>query len=313
MKKTNPSVYHARGKLLLTAEYFVLEGALALALPVRYGQQLTVNDGAGPADCLHWQSFDEKGHCWFEGVFQKNNFDLLENTDEQTARRLRSLFLQIKKQNPAWRPTDCTLRTDLDFPRHWGLGTSSTLVWLLAKWAGVDPFQLQFQTFGGSGYDVACAGAEGPVLYQKQNNRPHIQRCEFDPPFSHQLYFVFLNKKQNSRKAISLFQNKKQKLKEYAHLTDALSELSGLFLKEKKLSRFENLIAEHENLIGTFLNLPRAKVLFFNDFWGEVKSLGAWGGDFVLVSSDRTERQTRSYFNDKGFDVFIPYRDMVPG
>ena len=38
MEKT----YYSNGKLLLTGEYVVLDGAEALAVPTRFGQNLTV-------------------------------------------------------------------------------------------------------------------------------------------------------------------------------------------------------------------------------------------------------------------------------
>ena len=34
--------YYSNGKLLLTGEYVVLDGALSLAIPTRYGQSLTI-------------------------------------------------------------------------------------------------------------------------------------------------------------------------------------------------------------------------------------------------------------------------------
>ena len=36
------NTYRANGKLLLTGEYLVLKGALALALPTKLGQTMTV-------------------------------------------------------------------------------------------------------------------------------------------------------------------------------------------------------------------------------------------------------------------------------
>ncbi len=49
----------------------------------------------------------------------------------------------------------------------------------------------------------------------------------------------------------------------------------------------------------------------FSDYWGEVKSLGAWGGDFVLVTSKKPIEETREYFLNKGNDVFIPYAELI--
>jgi len=35
--------YYSRGKLLITGEYFVLEGATAFAVPLRFGQSMAVD------------------------------------------------------------------------------------------------------------------------------------------------------------------------------------------------------------------------------------------------------------------------------
>lgn len=304
----NTSVFHAHGKLLFTAEYFVLDGAVALAIPVKYGQSLTVSKNINESD-LHWQSFDNNGQCWFEAIFQKDNFEVIQQNDEAIAHRLQSIFQEIKKQNPQLSTAHCQLRTDLTFPRNWGLGTSSTLIYLLAKWGGVDPFGLQFKIFGGSGYDIACAGAEGSILYQLKNGKPDFEKCQFNPVFSDQLYFIFLGKKQNSRTGIKLYAEKNKKIK--SDLIQEISALTHLFLKAKHLNEFEKLIGEHEDIISNYIGLEKAKDLYFQDYWGEIKSLGAWGGDFVMATSDRAQKETQAYFNEKGFDVFLPYKDMV--
>ena len=317
------NVLRAHGKLLLTAEYFVLDGAMALAMPVKYGQSLTISKNIKDAD-LHWQSFDEKGNCWFEAVFQKDNFEILKHNDEAVVQRLQSIFQIIKKYNPdlpsrskfGTRSANCQLRTDLSFPKNWGLGTSSTLIYLLAKWAGVDPFKLQFETFGGSGYDIACAGADGPILYRLKNKKPFVEKCNFNPPFSAQLYFIYLGKKQNSRKGIDLYFEKnnlpdgsQEKLKN--DLIEKISDLTYLILKTNNLNDFEKLVIEHENIVSNYIGLEKVKNIYFKNYWGEIKSLGAWGGDFVLATSDRPEKETQAYFNEKGFEVFIRYRDMI--
>ena len=60
MKKT----YYSNGKLLLTGEYLVLDGALSLAVPTQFGQSLTVE--TIDERKLIWKSLDEKGNIWFE-------------------------------------------------------------------------------------------------------------------------------------------------------------------------------------------------------------------------------------------------------
>ncbi|MEO1257189.1 MAG: GYDIA family GHMP kinase [Bacteroidota bacterium] len=303
------SIYHAHGKLLLTAEYFVLDGATALALPVKYGQSLDIATDRKDEN-LHWQSLDEKGNCWFEATFDPSDFSIIDQNDEAIAIRLQSILKELKTHHPPPTTRHSSLKTYLSFPRSWGLGTSSTLIYLLAKWAGADPFDLQFKIFGGSGYDIACAGAEGPILYQLKNKKPFVEGCEFSPSFADRIFFVYLGKKQNSRKGIARYRAESSGQRAEKRIAE-ISALTDLFLKEKTPEGFEKLIVEHEKLVGSAVGLPRAKSVYFNDFWGEVKSLGAWGGDFVLVTSDRPAEETKDYFNEKGFEVFIPYREMV--
>jgi mevalonate kinase len=317
---------HAHGKLLLTAEYFVLDGALALALPVRLGQSLDfglriADYGLEGQKAMHWRSLDEKGECWFEAKFAPENFDFSETTDPAVAERLQKILQEARNLNPNFL-TDCQLPSrgvgtrpancQLEFPRLWGLGTSSTLIYLVAKWAEIDPFELSTRTFGGSGYDIACAGADGPILYRLVNGKPQFERCEFNPPFRNSLYFIYLGKKQDSREGI---RNYRLRIGDCGlgvqETVDKVSDLTRRFLDSQTLAEFEGIIREHEAMVAETIGLQRAKSLFFNDFWGEVKSLGAWGGDFVLATSDRPTEETRHYFNEKGFEVFLPYNDLI--
>ena len=184
---------------------------------------------------------------------------------------------------------------------------------MLAQWAEVDPFELLARTFGGSGYDVACAGADGPILYQLENGKPHFEHCEFYPPFHNSLYFIYLGKKQDSREGIRNYRFTTGDLR-FTILPELVAKVSALtkrFLAAQTLPEFDELIRLHEELVAETIGLPRAKSLFFNDFWGEVKSLGAWGGDFVLATSDRPAEETRRYFNEKGFDVFLTFDDLI--
>jgi hypothetical protein len=48
------------------------------------------------------------------------------------------------------------ITTHLNFPKKWGLGTSSTLINNIAQWLQIDAFTLLNNSFGGSGYDIAC-------------------------------------------------------------------------------------------------------------------------------------------------------------
>ncbi len=299
----------ARGKLLLTGEYFVLDGATALAAPVRYGQSLHVEIGKDPSR-LCWTSKNDDGAVWFLAEFELPDLTPLNFTDRKTANILTSILKACRFQNPDFLSENQSFRvlTQNDFPREWGLGTSSTLIAALAKWANVNPYPVLFDTMGGSGYDIACAYADGPVLYRLDGQTPTVQAANFRPSFSENLFFVFLEKKQDSREGIARY---RERAKENEALIAKISELTERFLSASSLTELDDIIREHESLISQTLELPRAKDLYFNDFWGEVKSLGAWGGDFVLATSERSETETRAYFSKKGFDTILSWREMV--
>lgn len=304
-----PSNFYANGKLLLTGEYFVLDGALALALPTKLGQSLQVIENETTA--INWTSYDADDSVWFEGKFLLPFGEYQIGTDQATGERLTQIFHAIQKQQPDFfQPFQgLQIETRLDFPRAWGLGTSSTLIANLAQWAKIDPFELLKDTFGGSGYDIACANASGPILYQLLEKRPTVlNRRTLFQPFAKRLYFVYLGKKQDSRQGIAHY---RQKVNNQPALIFKISKLTQQFIDCQNLTEFESLILQHETIVSETLELPRAKDLYFSDYWGEIKSLGAWGGDFVLATSDRTAAETYQYFNESGFEVVIPFEELI--
>lgn len=306
------TTYHANGKLLLTGEYFVLDGAMALALPTKPGQTLqVVKNHSGE---ISWKSYDADGSVWFEDTFELNSPGFAQKYKTGVApapsQRLLQIFQAIEKQKPGFfgQFQGLQVETRLEFPHQWGLGSSSTLIANLANWAGIDPFQLLRDTFGGSGYDIACANSTKPIVYQLQNGQPVYMSVKFHPPFGKQLYFIYLEKKQDSREGIARY---REKVKNQPELVARMSGLTNELLRCENLIRLEELIRQHEAIIAETLELPRAKDLYFADFWGEVKSLGAWGGDFVLATSERSAEETKFYFNEKGCKVVLPYETII--
>ena len=293
----------------MSGEYFVLDGALALAIPTKQGQSMVVESTAGFEHLLEWESFDNEGESWFKGTFEKNSGAYFDGTDKAVGLRLQQIFQAAQTLNAQFlRDVEpFKVSTHLDFPKNWGLGTSSTLIHNIAQWATVDPFELLEMTFGGSGYDIVCAAAKQAITFYK-TPVPHYEEVFFDPIFKSQLYFVYLTKKQDSRDGIARYRSL---VKEKETLIQDITAITKAMLNTLRLSDFEQLIREHEAIVSATLNLPRAKRLFFKDFWGEVKSLGAWGGDFVLVTSEKSEAETKKYFNDKGFDVCLNYEDLA--
>ena len=154
-------LYHSYGKFLLTGEYLVLKGALALALPLKLGHTLMVETVCTPS--LQWDAYKPEGH-WFSVTLNPNNLEIIDSDDRPKAEKLAQILNAVKQLNPnAFDGKRLKFTTRLDFHPNWGLGSSSTLIANLARWANVNPYELLKMTFGGSGYDIACATAEGPI------------------------------------------------------------------------------------------------------------------------------------------------------
>jgi hypothetical protein len=81
------------------------------------------------------------------------------------------------------------VETHLEFDRSWGLGSSSTLISNIALWANINPYLLLEQSFGGSGYDVACAQANGPLLYIRNEFNPIIKTHTIELSFLRKSFF----------------------------------------------------------------------------------------------------------------------------
>ena len=305
--------FYSNGKLLLTGEYLVLDGAKSLAIPTKFGQNLSVEKIKEPQ--IIWGSFTHTGECWFEAVFDLKKLRLInctfnsdkEGSGEVIAETLLDILKEAKNLNPDFLASEngFVVKTNLTFPRNWGLGTSSTLINSVASWAKVDAFKLLWNSFKGSGYDIACAQNDTPVFYQIENKEPVVEQVEFNPNFKENLFFVHLNQKQDSKEGIAKFRESNIN---FDKEIKRISEISEEFLTTKSLQEFEELIVEHEQIISSIIKLKTVKEKLFPDYFGSVKSLGAWGGDFVLVTGDAS---TPSYFKNKGFETILTYSQMV--
>ena len=295
--------YHSQGKLLISGEYLVLKGGLALAVPCNKGQSL-IYDSSKEKE-LQWESYDEKGSVWFKATFSIMDFDIIATDQTDIAKRLRSVLKKVRKQNSTFLlEKGGRVKTVLEFDRQWGLGTSSTLISNIAQWSNTNPYELLKQTTGGSGYDIACAQAKSPLLFSNKNQTPKVESCEFNPSFKDQLFFVYLNQKKDSSEAVKRFSDIKITEKQL----DFFSDLSLKMLKSNELKKFEKLIETHETQLGQILKIKPVKEVLFPNYSGSIKSLGAWGGDFILVTGNDN---TISYFKNKGYKTVLKYSEMV--
>ena len=313
LKKTCPEkdqYYFGHGKVLLSGEYFVLDGALSLALPTKVGQSLSVKYSPSFSPVLSWKSFDVNGDCWFDSQFEFWHFKCLDEKPSEEALFLQKILLQVRKQNPHFLRDDVGVQveTRLGFPLTWGLGSSSSLIYNIAQWAYVSPFELLFKTHGGSGYDIACAQSDGPIGYRKISSGPNWSPVYFHPSFKDNLFFVYLGNKKNSREAIKDYSKKRPF---DSGLIAKISELTQEFLVASTLKQFQTLMVTHEEIVSSTLNLPKVKDSLFPDFTGAIKSLGAWGGDFVLVATEHDLEYVRNYFSQKGLSTIYRYSDLI--
>lgn len=301
--------FHSHGKLLISGEYVVLDGATALALPTKPGQSLEVNEIEEPA--IRWKSLDKDGKTWFEDSFKVSELKSLgpsKAPKEEVSKMLFLILLSAARKNPellsSGKGFEVTSKTG--FPQDWGLGTSSTLVANIAKWFEVDAFELLEATFRGSGYDVAVAMYGTAITYERQGSENSILKTSFDPPFKDKLFFVHLNQKQNSRESIKLYRQQDKKA-----LTTAIEKISALthrMITCTDITEFNLLLEVHENIISKLVGLQKVKSKLFPDYPGAVKSLGGWGGDFVLATGNEADME---YFRKKGYSTVLPYSDII--
>ncbi|SHI84968.1 GYDIA family GHMP kinase [Aquimarina spongiae] len=305
MKKS----FYSHGKLLLTGEYLVLDGAQALAIPTQKGQWLFIEET--DTEGIHWQSFDENGNCWFETNFliTEKGLTLTDDThNDPIADTLLTILNSAKDLNPIFLTTSSgyTVESRLEFDREWGLGSSSTLINNIAQWAKVNAFELLESSFGGSGYDIACAQNDTPIIYKRTEGKPIVTEAPFDPVFKNNLFFVYLNQKQDSKDSIKRYQS--LPLKEFDKAESEVNAITQQILECPDLETFEELISAHEAIISKIIKTETVKSRLFSDYHGSIKSLGGWGGDFVLATGSSEDMD---YFKKKGYTTVVPYEEML--
>ncbi len=299
--------FKANGKLLITGEYLVMEGAKALALPLKRGQQLHISPNNSQQ--LRWKAIHEKG-LWFEATFSLPKLEILTSSQLKLGIRLQEIlkFTQGLSGQFLSQSNGFDIESYMDFLPEYGFGSSSTLIANLASWSAADPFELQRLSFGGSGYDIACATATGPIVYCLINGQPFTVDAAFNPSFSEKLFFVYLGKKQRSSQSILEFQQKASF--KQSHIQQ-VNELTAQFIQATNLETFESLVHEHETLMSSILKRPRVQSQLFANYEGSVKSLGGWGGDFVLVSSHMPPEDFKLDMKKRGFETCFSYESLV--
>ncbi|WP_312208193.1 GYDIA family GHMP kinase [Empedobacter sp.] len=297
--------YRSNGKLFLIGEYIVIDGAKAFALPTKYGQCLFVENSSEIENLITWKATKFDNSIWFETKVRLNDLEIISSTNDKLSQSLQMILKQAKSLNPDFFNSNNSYQclTKLEYPQEWGLGSSSTLIDLISQWIEINPFELNQLTFNTSGYDIACAHHHQPILFS--NNPIEVEDLELNWNFKDQLYFVYLNQKQDTQAVVG--NHYKNKPKDWKMIQD-LSDLVVQATKVESLTDLECILDEYQARLGDFMQIPQVKELYFPDYLGTVKSLGAWGGDFVLV----TYREgMNDYFKEKGYEIIIPFSEMI--
>ena len=292
--------FHSNGKLLISGEYLVLDGALSLALPCKFGQYLNFTEDSNGT--LEWISKDMNDTIWFTAYFEAKTLKVLETSNYNTVKWVKKILEFCNKNSLTNKSLQGKIECKLEFPNNWGLGSSSTLLNNLASLYEINPYDLHFSTTNGSGYDIACAGSNSALTYQVIENIPQVKKMDWSPVFKDEILFIFLKKKQKSNLEVKRF----KELKKDPDLISRISSITKEIIYSKTIEEFEHLLDEHEAITGQYIQSETVKSKYFSDYEGSVKSLGAWGGDFVLAT-----RKNKNYFLDKGFDTILSFSEII--
>ncbi|MPT31880.1 MAG: 30S ribosomal protein S6 [Chryseobacterium sp.] len=292
------------GKLMLTSEYVAVDGALVLAVPTKLGQELFYTENEDQKSLIFWEAYHQN-QLWLKAVINYKNWKILETNDPKAAEFILKVLKNVQDLSETKLKDDSSyhIKTNLQFPSDFGLGSSSTLMNNLAEWANIDAFTLNEISLGGSGYDVAVAKEKSAVLYSRFPERTY-HKIDFNPSFKDELIFIHLNQKQDTREGISHYKSKPTS----TELINDYSKLTKMIVNSQNLEEFSELMTIHEQKLSYFLETPTVKEKYFQNCPSFVKSLGAWGGDFILASKFG---DYQDYFKKQGFTKIFSWSDLI--
>jgi mevalonate kinase len=300
--------FYSHGKLMITGEYLVMQGALSLAVPVKQGQFIKISRSSVPGK-IFWQT-TVMNKPWFEGTFTMHDFSPIQYNNEQSAHFIKALLSAARSLNPNFciEQSGFDVECNIEFDVRWGFGSSSSLISNVAYWAGLDPLRLHAQVSRGSGYDVACARAEGPIVFQINGSSPEIKEVQFLPAFRDKLFFIYLGEKKDSQSAVEKFLLTQRVYSTESALISTITQKMISCLDE---ATFGRLMDEHESIMENVLGIPSLRKSHFSDFKGKIKSLGAWGGDFALALWPSSPDELYAYLSRKGLPIYFNFNDLV--
>ena len=242
------------GKLLISGEYLILKGAKGLSIPVNFSQTLNVDENT--SGYFDWKSYDSDKKIWFSCKFKISDFYNKQNYNNNLL--LYEIIKNLNELNPGIisNKKGVSFKTSMNFNDNWGLGSSSTLIHNLSKWADVEPFSVYWKVTSGSGYDLASCKYDKPIIYQLiKSETPKIESVSFFPEFHKNLFFIYLDKKQSSKSEIEYF-DKINISSEYIFKVNRITEK---MIKCNNVTDFQNLLNQHEKILSEVLNKKSIK------------------------------------------------------
>lgn len=280
--------YYAHGKILLAGEYGVMYGLEALAFPVHLGQWMKVweTPSAGNSHLI-WQAKDNKNQVWFECKIDTDILHVIDTTDESLSKTLIKLLRYASEQLPDFfLHKNIRVETELEFSTTTGLGSSSTLVSLFADWTGLNPLDVQYAVFGGSGYDVMVSKLGKPLVFWKENDTANWAPFILNPEFTKDWYVLFTGEKMNSRLSLDAVREKLEMIMGNPLFSMQLGQILNGLKDPKSTMLLEAGLEMWQGLMAALLGLPRPydKYELKPIQGGLCKWLGAWGGDMILIN-----------------------------
>jgi len=275
--------YHAHWKILLSGEYMILDWAVGCWLSTCHGQTLEVKEITSNIPVIHRKA-EEQWKIRFEWIYDKKNNIWTSSSSDDVARYLSHLFLFGIKNNKVLHSDNKSyeVKTHLSYPRNRWLWSSSTIIYLYAQLIEANPFDVHMhQHPSGSGYDIACAWASWPLLFEKTDKNPFlVTPINWKPSFHKNLYFVYSWKKQNTH--------------------------------ESSVDERSSLIIEHEKIIAQHLGATPIQTTRFADNDSiVVKSLWWWGWDFLLVTWKWEKSDLIKYMNEKHITHIFTWDEFI--
>src|ERR1035437_5927170 len=128
MSSIKNKAFNSRAKLMISGEYAVLRGALSLALPLQFGQELTITEKEGTPSVI-WKSM-VNNVLWFYSELLLPDFQLLSTNNAELSKTLQKTLKTAKALNPLFLASKHLFQATsvMDFDPSWGIGSSSSFI-----------------------------------------------------------------------------------------------------------------------------------------------------------------------------------------